>query len=539
MKKALRLSAVLMLALGIFLFPMIGHAATNPDFTAEAMLEDALFWSDVDDLGEDLYVKPGSTIELRGLKNYWSNEVVENVKWTSSDLNVAVIESVKKDRVVIKGKKMGETIITATDPDGNTCKFSLYVDVQEVTNDGVRWYITSERTKTASLYNLSDSEEWDGVIPEAITYKGKTYTVTKIQLPADEENVKEVETIQIPATVTSIKCDDDWMPFGYVKGLKAINVEKGNPNYYSIDGVLFDYYTNETGTYKRLHTYPYDKVKQCYQIPEGTQLINDYVFYDATPVKELVIPKSLDLTKYDFYGLYERDDDYNIVKWNIKLWINSENKDAIDCAETWFDIPIPWEKWENDLGGKVTLNSLKVQLSEKYNTLQVKWSASKISGATMKYQVEMKTGSGKWKAIETGTKKTSLKKTKLKAGTKYTFRVTPYAVKDGKSYYGKSKTSSAVYIMKKVNKPTIKKSSKGKVKITWKNINGETGYQISKSTKKSKTNIVATMKGSSAKSKIIKATKGKTYYYKVRAYKTVNGKKIYGPWSEVKSYKLK
>ena len=37
----------------------------------------------------------------------------------------------------------------------------------------------------------------------------------------------------------------------------------------------------------------------------------------------------------------------------------------------------------------------------------------------------------------------------------------------------------------------------------------------------------------------IKATKGKGYYYKVRAYKLVNGKYVYSSYSGVKYYKLR
>ena len=37
----------------------------------------------------------------------------------------------------------------------------------------------------------------------------------------------------------------------------------------------------------------------------------------------------------------------------------------------------------------------------------------------------------------------------------------------------------------------------------------------------------------------IKKLKKKKYYVQVRAYRTVNGKKIYGDWSKVKSVKVK
>ena len=43
------------------------------------------------------------------------------------------------------------------------------------------------------------------------------------------------------------------------------------------------------------------------------------------------------------------------------------------------------------------------------------------------------------------------------------------------------KTSKQIFTLKKVNKPTVKKASKKYVKVSWNNINGESGYQIARS----------------------------------------------------------
>ena len=172
-----------------------------------------------------------------------------------------------------------------------------------------------------------------------------------------------------------------------------------------------------------------------------------------------------------------------------------------------------------------------------HDDAKISW--SKVKGATG-YYVYYKTSSMKsYKKIKSTTA-LSYKKSNLPDGKKVVIRVRPYVKINGKVYVDSSwKNSKTFYTLKKISTPKIKKSSKNKVKVSWTNIDGETGYQISKSTKKNKTSIVSTYKTTSGKSKVIKATRKKTYYYKVRAYKTVNGKKIYGPWSSVKSYKLK
>ncbi len=93
----------------------------------------------------------------------------------------------------------------------------------------------------------------------------------------------------------------------------------------------------------------------------------------------------------------------------------------------------------------------------------------------------------------------------------------------------------------KVKKPTIKNSAKKTLKVAWKKVRGVSGYEVYRGTKKNGTyKLVKTVKG---ESKVTytnkKLKKGKTYYYKVRAYKQVGNEKIYGDFSKVVSKKVK
>ncbi len=72
------------------------------------------------------------------------------------------------------------------------------------------------------------------------------------------------------------------------------------------------------------------------------------------------------------------------------------------------------------------------------------------------------------------------------------------------------------------------------LKVNWKKVGGATGYRIYRSTKKNGTyKRVATIKKKSTLSyKNTGLSTGKTYYYKVRAYRTVKGKKVWGAYSD-------
>ncbi len=84
----------------------------------------------------------------------------------------------------------------------------------------------------------------------------------------------------------------------------------------------------------------------------------------------------------------------------------------------------------------------------------------------------------------------------------------------------------------------ITQKGKGKVKVIWKKVVGSSGYQVQYSLNKKMR--AAKLKNCKAASLTIKKLKKKkTYYVRVRAYKMVNGRKVYGKWSGVKKVKIK
>lgn len=140
-----------------------------------------------------------------------------------------------------------------------------------------------------------------------------------------------------------------------------------------------------------------------------------------------------------------------------------------------------------------------------------------------------------------GSENTSASITSLKPGSGYTFRIRPFVKDSSGVYYGKQSnilSTPTVPEKGKITKVTKKKRS---CTVKWKKRTGS-GYQLMRSTnskfkKNKKTYKIASYKKCSKKMKKLK--RKKTYYVKVRSYKTFGGKTVYGTWSKTKKFKIK
>lgn len=88
---------------------------------------------------------------------------------------------------------------------------------------------------------------------------------------------------------------------------------------------------------------------------------------------------------------------------------------------------------------------------------------------------------------------------------------------------------------------TSVKAENKTIKVKWKKRANITGYQIQVATdkkfkKNAKTVVVKKQKTTTATIKKLKSKK--KYYVRIRTYKNSNNKKIYSPWSKVKSAKI-
>ncbi len=170
--------------------------------------------------------------------------------------------------------------------------------------------------------------------------------------------------------------------------------------------------------------------------------------------------------------------------------------------------------------------------------LTLQW---KAAGGTVSGYVLERYADGKWKTVKTlGASATGAKITSLSPATEHSFRMRAYKTVYKRRLYG---AYSGIYKVctkpKTPAAPTLKTAKKA-VTVRWKKQNAS-GYEVQCSTAKNfKKGLKKQTAGAGATSKkFAKLKKGKTYYVRIRAYKSYNGKKYYSAWSKTKSVKCK
>ena len=127
---------------------------------------------------------------------------------------------------------------------------------------------------------------------------------------------------------------------------------------------------------------------------------------------------------------------------------------------------------------------------------------------------------------------------KLKSGTTYSFKVAAVAGENtgaaSEIYKTATKVSKAVL-------SSVKSTKTAQAVVSWNKVNGANGYVVEYSTSKKFKNkkTVLIKKGSSKKTTLKNLTSGKKYYVRVKAYKAVDGDKVYGSVSAAKTIKVK
>lgn len=175
-------------------------------------------------------------------------------------------------------------------------------------------------------------------------------------------------------------------------------------------------------------------------------------------------------------------------------------------------------------------------VSAGYNTIKITYSS--VVGATGYEIYRSLSKNGTYKLVKTTTA-TTFYSTNLTTGLTYFYKVK--AIRKSNTLVSKSEFSGKVWKTPKLgtvyNLKAVSDTS-GKAALSWTAVNGASGYVVYRC---SKIDGTYTKAGQTSTNRFVDSNRpsGKRYYYKVRAYRYVNGKIRYGAWSSAKSLNIK
>ena len=273
----------------------------------------------------------------------------------------------------------------------------------------------------------------------------------------------------------------------------------------------------------------FNKSLESIIIPEGYEYIFDEAFESCINLSELTIPSTLkeigeyafdclDLTKVVYNGTVDQFKKIKIAEGNYDL-----KKASVICSDGTYNNPFNIEK------AKVKFSPKSFIYNDKIQTPSV--TITSLSGKTLKEKQDY--------ILYFNDNRTA----KTKNVGKYSISIEGVGDYFGYMYFaGAYKINPMGTTLKSliaVNKGFNAKWIKQSTKMSASRI---TGYQIQIATnsKFTKGKKLITVKGYSTVSKKITGLKAKkTYYARIRTYKTVNGEKYYSKWSKMKSVKTK
>lgn len=364
-----------------------------------------------------------------------------------------------------------------------------------------------------SLKNITLGEELTTIGPMAFAYCSK---IDDIKIPNKVKKI-EPETFLLCSSLKSISIPESVVEIGQdisvgCSGLVSIEVAKENPDFSSIDGVLFNKSATELIIFPNSHS-------SSYTIPETVTAVSGYAFGDSVNLTSIIIPKSVvKIGEYAFYGcegLLEAGYVGSDNEWN-NITIKEGNDillSLISCNYCNHNFELTktvkptytahgYKQYEcENCGLYYKINLLKLKRTPIQN--------AKVSG------IKNKAYTGR--AI-TQSIKVTLKSKTLKKNTDYTVSYknnkstgkAKITIK-GKGKYEGTITKTFIIYPKKATLKSVKSSTKKQMKVTWKKDKKASGYKIvyARNSKFTKSKKTITVKSYKTYKKTIKKLKSK------------------------------
>ena len=382
-------------------------------------------------------------------------------------------------------------------------------------------------------------------------------SVTEIGLEAFS-GCTSLTNITIPDSVTEIGSS----AFSGCSSLTAIDVEVGNNNYTSVNGVLFNKGKTE------LICYPAGKTDKSYNIPNSVTSIGYSAFIDCTSITSITIPDSVtsidssafggcsslksitipnsvtSIGYYAFYGCtsltsvtipksvtdiddwafgYYYDNDYKKIN-NFKIYCYSGTAGEQYAKGNGFDyvlldkLPTLAKITGVKLGGRAA------------DALRINWTKNASADG---YIVEMYQG-GKWSRVAkiTSNNTTTFRKAGLKAGTVYKFRVRAYKMSGSTAIY----SDYSAEIAARTN-PSVMTGAKlggraaDALRINWSKNASADGYIVEMYQGNKWVRVAKITNNSTTTFRKAGLNASTVYKFRVRAYKMSGSTALYGNYS--------